>query len=1523
MSDRRLSSGLVGREFRLRIVASDVPGRAGDDVLVGGTLVIGRDEGCGFVLADTSVSRRHAQITPAPHGLKLTDLNSGNGVWVGNDRVREATIPPGHRFRIGSTVFECVEERGAAEGRSGATAFQQRMAVESTARTGGFTVRVVTPGENVARDHVITLTKPSASVGRAADCDVVLPELDVSRRHARIDVVADGFRVTDLNSACGTWVGDKQVEVTVIGPGQRLRIGRRVVVELMPVADQAAVHDEEEATLFLTPSPAAAPPPPVVAPPPVAIPAPEEPLPLQARAVPVPEAPAVTPPPAPAVPLVEAPAETPVMPPVALPPERPAPIKWPGAVARAKEPAPPAAPVAPVPEVPPAPSVAEPEIAAAVPVAPPEPLAVVPPVAEEPPVAPVEPAPPAEPEAAPLETDATAAIPAEVAAKLRAAEVTPWVAPEPAPVASEPVPEEDATQAVPADLAAALRAQPPVVVPADDDSTMALPPDMAERLRAAAAAVPPPAEEAEPEYDSTQMVTVEQLQKMAASFTDAPTAAEFDSELSQTIVVPLSAKLVAETKRIEDEGEAVQTSAHKPFLLDDPTLCYYVVNGGILIFGVSVENGAPVGPRTHLLGIVEGQCMFGFDTRRYAIGSGLLAVPKPGTTLRRIPVARLRELAKGPQATAVATLVSTWVNGVSKALIRNLPTKRTGETDLKPGQEMTLTTQQKATTADAVLWVDIWSGSILFNDMATPTFARKRVLFPVTPHSWIQPVGDEFGDLSVAPLTTEQAIASPDLWYGLDVLQHVLCESEFVNQRLSTADEFLRLQQKAIHAEAAEAAGYGAIGSVLRAESETPQEVLQSTAVEPALAVFQLIGRALDIEIKSHLEGTETLAFEDLVGSIASASGFRTRMIALRDQWWKQDLGPMIGQWEENKAPVALLPRGPRAFEVVDPKTKVRRKIDAKVAATIGSFAYTCYRPLPSGLLSPKALVKFGARGLKPDFVALTLMAVLLGLLGTVTPYFTGQLFDTAIPQADRNALYVYTLALFATAVATSAFKFVQGIATVRVQAKMESAIQGAVWDRLLDLPVNFFRKYPAGDLADRAAGVDQIQELVAGAGVAAILGSVSGLFYVVQMFAYNLRLALLALLLTLTYVSVTTGLNYLQLRYQRAELQLRGRISGLVLNLIGGVSKLRVCGAERHAFRVWAEQFAAQRRITFSVGTIQSVAATFSAAFPVISSIAIFMVMIGEMQAAAEGSGEALTTGEFIAFNTAYGLFLGAMQALGDASLNLLRIVPIYERLSPIVTTPPEVDRGKAYPGKLKGDIEISRLKFRYDPDGPWIVNDVSLKLKAGEFVAFVGGSGCGKSTLMRLMLGFEQPASGSVYYDGQDLASLDLRLLRQQIGVVLQVSRVMPTDMWRNITGATARTLEDAWWAAERAGLADDIRAMPMGMHTYVSEGGGTLSGGQRQRLMIARAMVNRPKVLFLDEATSALDNRTQAIVTESMDKMDATRIVIAHRLSTIINANRICYMEGGQIAEMGTYDELMKLNGKFAELARRQVV
>ena len=251
-----------------------------------------------------------------------------------------------------------------------------------------------------------------------------------------------------------------------------------------------------------------------------------------------------------------------------------------------------------------------------------------------------------------------------------------------------------------------------------------------------------------------------------------------------------------------------------------------------------------------------------------------------------------------------------------------------------------------------------------------------------------------------------------------------------------------------------------------------------------------------------------------------------------------------------------------------------------------------------------------------------------------------------------------------------------------------------------------------------------------------------------------------------------------------------------------------------------------------------------------------------------------------------------------------------------------PEVSEGKLVVERLSGGIELNNVSFRYNENMPNVVDDLSLKIRPGQYVAIVGSTGCGKSTLMRIMLGFEKPQKGAVYYDGKDLNSMDLKSLRRKIGVVMQNGKLFQGDIYSNIViSAPQLTMDDAWAAAEQSGIADDIRRMPMGMHTIISEGSGGISGGQRQRLMIARAIAPKPRILMFDEATSALDNITQKIVSESLDKLKCTRIVIAHRLSTIRDCDRIIYLEKGKILEDGTYDELIALNGKFAELVERQ--
>lgn len=372
-----------------------------------------------------------------------------------------------------------------------------------------------------------------------------------------------------------------------------------------------------------------------------------------------------------------------------------------------------------------------------------------------------------------------------------------------------------------------------------------------------------------------------------------------------------------------------------------------------------------------------------------------------------------------------------------------------------------------------------------------------------------------------------------------------------------------------------------------------------------------------------------------------------------------------------------------------------------------------------------------------------------------------------------------------------------------------------------------------------------------------------------------------------------------------------------MVIQFINGIIKLRATGTEDFAFQSWANKFSEKKRLAFKAGIAQSLLRCLTSIFPIVASMFIFSHIVYRI------SDKVFSIGDFAAYYSAYGQFQNSLLQMAFYLTSSLYIFPLYRRLKPIITQIPEVDETKAKPKEINGNISIININFKYEADGPMVLHDLSLEIENGKFIALVGKSGCGKSTLIRLLLGFETPISGAILYDQQDLFSVDIREIRKQIGVVLQNSQIMQGNIMENIIGSSNLTISEAWQAAEMAGIAKDIKEMPMGMHTVLTSGGGTLSGGQRQRLLIARAVAKKPRLIIFDEATSALDNQTQKIVSESLEKLNATRVVVAHRLSTVKNADKICFLDNGSIVEKGTFNELMAKKGLFAELARRQLI
>jgi len=678
------------------------------------------------------------------------------------------------------------------------------------------------------------------------------------------------------------------------------------------------------------------------------------------------------------------------------------------------------------------------------------------------------------------------------------------------------------------------------------------------------------------------------------------------------------------------------------------------------------------------------------------------------------------------------------------------------------------------------------------------------------------------------------------------------------------------------------------------------------------------VGKAKNIKIapSSELKKGNTMS-KDLLGDIARSSQIRIRQVILKDQWWKEDNGALLVYKEEDGRPLALLPLSPTKYELYDPSNETRVVVDGSVAGILKPRAFTFYRPLPPRVIGYKELLNFLAGGIwKRDLIIILCMGILGGLLGMLTPVVTGIIFDSVIPDGERVLLTQIGFLLMAIAASTFAFNLTRAFAMHRIEGRTESDLQAAIWDRLLSLPVPFFKDYTAGELAGRAMGVSQIRSILSGAVANTMISGIFSVFYFFLLFIYSWKLALICLAIVIFVMAISLLFGYLQIRYERQLIDLQNKLSGKIFNLLNGVSKIKTSGAEKRAFNNWAQQFSQVRDVTFKKENLGNILAVFNSTVNVIASGIIFYSVM-KMQ------NVNLVAGQFIAFNAAFSKFLSSMLEISNVILQLNIIKPLYERTKPILVTLPEFDQEKADPGELQGNIEVSHVNFRYEKDGPLILDDVTLEIKQGDYVGIVGPSGSGKSTLFRILLGFEKPESGQVYYDQQDLENVDIRAIRRQLGVVLQGGQLMSGSIFDNIIGANpVLTIDDAWEAARMAGMEEDIKSMPMGMHTMVSESGGTLSGGQKQRLLIARAIISRPKVVYFDEATSALDNKTQKIVSESLLRLNATRVVIAHRLSTIADCNKIIVLDRGRVIESGTYDELFEQNGVFTQLAKRQL-
>ena len=705
-----------------------------------------------------------------------------------------------------------------------------------------------------------------------------------------------------------------------------------------------------------------------------------------------------------------------------------------------------------------------------------------------------------------------------------------------------------------------------------------------------------------------------------------------------------------------------------------------------------------------------------------------------------------------------------------------------------------------------------------------------------------------------------------------------------------------------------EDAFYSVAGAILgrRLSESLKQDEIASSAIEEILKYYHY-------EFQTNGEEPEFETVDEQLDYRLKPFGIMHRQIKLDDAWYTCAVGPILGTLKETGNAIALIPGAISGYKYYDFKTLKYEKVTKKIAEQIDNEATCFYRPLPARKITIVDLLKFMLSLLSTsDIILYFAMMAISTLMGMVSPKITQILFSNVVESGSTRILVGISIFMICYSISQLLFSSYQALVNQRIGIKQNIIVQAAVMNRIMNLPTRFFKDYGSGELSSRSQYVQTLCSLLYTTIISTSISSVFSLTYLTQVFEFAPELVIPSVVITLTTIVFSLITTFVQSKVSKKQMLISTKEAGISYSMITGIQKIKLAGAEKRMFSRWADLYAKSTMLTNNPPSIVKYSPAINLAISSVGTIILYYIAIASK----------VSVANYYAFNASFGMVSAAFSALASIATTFANIKPTLEMAKPIMDAEPEVSAGKEIVTKVSGAIELNNVSFRYTDDMPMVIDNLSLRIKPGEYVAIVGSTGCGKSTLLRLLLGFEKPLKGSIYYDRKDITKVDLQSLRRKIGVVMQDGKLFTGDIYSNIViSAPQLTLDEAWEAAEMASIADDIREMPMGMHTLISEGSGGISGGQKQRLMIARAVAPKPKILMFDEATSALDNITQKNVSDAIDALKCTRIVIAHRLSTIRHCDRIIVLNKGKIEENGTYEELIKNNGFFAELVERQ--
>ena len=953
-------------------------------------------------------------------------------------------------------------------------------------------------------------------------------------------------------------------------------------------------------------------------------------------------------------------------------------------------------------------------------------------------------------------------------------------------------------------------------------------------------------------------------------------------------------------------GEPTEGAGNRPVLLNDPDVVWFVESGSVDVFLPESSDGR-LSDFKHMVRAEAGSLLFGVESANTDASLVVLIKGLPGSKLRRLSRDALWAAGAGD---SVVEQLDSWVARFAAAVARDIDPRPAADVLLEPGGDVDAAPGRVLAARERVVWVADRTGAFLGTEEPAEDGPG---LIPVTPESWL--VTGEFmtGEKSRAVGLSSQELAEAGLLFGsLAEFHRMALDAEKLNRRLLLADaanqQTAGAARRRLDRLGAERSLFGLLtrrGHRGTADGSVLMSTLESVGAHEGIAFRRPIRAG----------GGD----EPDLNEVLTASGVRARRIRLTagDRWWVGDSGGMLGYRRADGGPVALLPGRRGNYRMVDPVTGSTDRLTASNAALVEETAYLFYRPLPDDRpVRARDVLRLAGKGQAFDVVRFVVAGLLSGALVLVPAVVIGALADRVFPTGDGSALVVFAAGLVVLAAVLCGVLILQGTALMRLEGRSAARVVAALWDRLLGLPARFLRRFPAGELETRMMVFQTLRDEVSGIAANALLSMIFLLPTFILLFFYNVTLGWLSLSVGLLALAVTFFLGILQFGPQRERYMAARRLTGDLFQFVNGIGKLRLGGAENSAFAAWARGYRKQKQAEININRLSEHLTAFSAAVPAIAATCLFGVALIQ-------DPTILRAGDFIAIFAASMMFYMAIVRLGVSFEAIAAILPGWEQAQPILAEVPEVVPRQGALLRLDGELRFDNVGFGYVENALPILNGVSIHIRPGEFVAIVGESGSGKSTLIRLALGLEETQTGAIYYDKRDLANLNLRALRRQIGVVTQDVVLQPGSILENIIGmGDDLNIDDAWRAARLAAVDDDIAAMPMGMFTPVGDSAANFSGGQVQRIRIAAALVRNPRIVVLDEATNWLDTRSQGRIMQSIEGLSATRLVIAHRLSTIRKADRIYVLHAGEVIQQGGFDELFESEGAFRNLALRQI-